>query len=77
MPSPQPFAPEYFFTNSLELPVVRSYYHAFFLHQKYVVEGLTPAQIAADNDASHANHYSAIKVLFEHNPGDTCGQNPF
>ena len=28
--------------------MVRSYCDAFFLHQKYVVEGLTPAQIAAE-----------------------------
>ena len=47
LPSPQPFPPEYLFTNSLEFPIVRSYCDAFFLRQKYLEEGLSTRQIAA------------------------------
>lgn len=79
LPSPQPFPPGYYFTNSLEFPIVRSYCDAFFLHQKYVVEGLTPAQIAAETFSSKKTvvswlHRQKIPLKPE---GKTLSQTPY
>jgi hypothetical protein len=79
MPSPQPELPPHTFTNSLDFSITRSYCDAFFLHQKYVVEGLTPAQIAAQTFSSKKTvlHWLRLQKI-QVKPEDLAGsQTPY
>lgn len=49
---PRAVFPPHHFTISLEFSITRSFREPIFLHQKYVLEGLTPAQIAAQTFSS-------------------------
>lgn len=49
---PRAVFPPHLFTISLEFSITRSFREPIFLHQKYVLEGLTPAQIATQSLSS-------------------------